>query len=370
MKQQVYTDVNVYDSLVELIEKNEIDNLLLVCDKAFEFLSIKDTINKLNNHCKIHYFDNFTPNPLYESICEGVELYRNNDCTAIMAIGGGSAIDVAKCIKLYAEMNSTVNYLKQEIVENNIPLIAIPTTAGTGSEATRYAVIYYNGDKQSVTHDSCIPQYVYLLPELLYTLPMYQKKATMLDALCHSIESYWSVNSTEESMKFSREALRLILENIDGYLNNTENGNKNMLIAANLAGKAINITQTTAGHAMCYKITSLFGISHGHAAACCLIAIWDHMINNLDKVCDERGKNHVEGVFNSLAECFNCQLPAQAVTTLKQMLTKLELIPDISLNQEQLEILVNSVNETRLKNNPVALNKEDIRDIYIKVFEK
>ena len=112
----------------------------------------------------------------------------------------------------------------------------------------------------------------------LKTLPIYQKKSTMMDALCHSIESYWSVNSTEESNKYSKQAIQTILENKDAYLANKDLGNANMLKAAYLAGKAINITQTTAGHAMSYKLTSLYGIAHGHAVAICISKLWEYML--------------------------------------------------------------------------------------------
>ena len=91
----------------------------------------------------------------------------------------------------------------------------------------------------------------------------------MMDAFCHALESFWSVNSTEESRRYSKEAIELVLENMEEYLLNTTDGNAGMLLAANIVGKAINITQTTARHAMCYKITSLFGCAHGHAAVLC-----------------------------------------------------------------------------------------------------
>ena len=104
-------------------------------------------------------------------------------------------------------------------------------------------------------------------PELLESLPMYQRKATMLDAFCHAAESFWSVNSTEDSQEDAAEAIRLVLKYADSYLANEKDGNAQMLLAANIAGKAINVTQTTAGHAMAYKITTLYGLSHGHAVS-------------------------------------------------------------------------------------------------------
>ena len=114
------------------------DKVLLVCDGSIQFLKINDYFNKKRN---IVRFSDFIPNPLYESVVKGVELFHKEGCDTIVAVGGGSAMDVAKCIKLYSNMNNQDNYLKQKIVPNDIPLIAVPTTAGTGSEATRYAVI-------------------------------------------------------------------------------------------------------------------------------------------------------------------------------------------------------------------------------------
>lgn len=90
-----------------------------------------------------------------------------------------------------------------------------------------------------------------------------------MDAFCHTLESFWSVNSIEESEVYSKKAIELILAHMEGFLSNTEISNAGMLLAANIAGKAINITQTTASHAMCYKITSIFGVAYGHAAILC-----------------------------------------------------------------------------------------------------
>ena len=91
----------------------------------------------------------------------------------------------------------------------------------------------------------------------------------------------------------------MILNNIEGYLNNEKEALNNMLIAANYSGKAINITQTTAPHAMSYKLTSLYEIAHGHAVALCLPPVWEYMIKNSDKCIDPRGEKHLLGVFKS-----------------------------------------------------------------------
>ena len=337
------------------------DKVLLVCDGSIQFLKINDYFNKKRN---IVRFSDFIPNPLYESVVKGVELFHKESCDTIVAVGGGSAMDVAKCIKLYSNMNNQENYLKQKIVPNDIPLIAVPTTAGTGSEATRYAVIYYNGEKQSISDFSCIPSIVLFDTSVLETLPLYQKKATLMDAMCHSIESYWSVNSTDESKKYSKEALSLIMENYKDYLAGDNSKNELMLHASHIAGKAINITQTTAGHAMSYKLTSLFKIAHGHAAALCIKGLWPFMVKHIGNCIDERGEVYLKNVFAEIADAMGCNCVEDAIEKFKHITDELELEIPKDVTDQDYAVLKNSVNPVRLKNNPVALSTEDIDIIY------
>ena len=341
--------------------------VLVVSGERCKKLSIvKDIIGKIQN---VYYFSDFSPNPTYESVVKGVEIFKKNNCNAVLAIGGGSAIDVAKCIKLFSNMKDNENFLMQPFIENSIPLFVVPTTSGTGSEATKFAVIYYKGKKQSVTHESIIPNGVLLEPNVLENVPKYQRKATMLDALCHAIESYWSVNSTEQSRLYSKRALKLIFDNMELYLNNECLGNKNMLSAANIAGKAINISQTTAAHAMCYKITSIYGIAHGHAAAIVLPKIWRYMLCNIDNCIDSRGKDYVKNIFREIAVAMRCDTVEGAIDKIEKMLKDLEMqIPKVK--NSDLDEMVLSINMDRLKNNPIKLEKESIKKIYIKVFEE
>ncbi len=363
MEQKIITAENDYKGLDKWLENKKM--VLLVCDRSMKLL---DKISRKLDEAETEfvYFSDFQPNPLYSSVVRGVKIFRSKCCDSIMAIGGGSAIDVAKCIKLYSNMSGdgvNGNFLIQDIVPNDISFLAMPTTAGTGSEATRYAVLYYDGKKQSITSESCIPETVLLDPCALKTLPIYQKKATMCDALCHAIESFWSINSTEESREFSRTAIVSIMENMHRYLNNTNIGNSNMLMAAHNAGKAINITQTTAGHAMCYKITSIFGCAHGHAAILCDKVLYPWMIKNTDKCIDPRGERYLKGVLDDIAEAMGCTSADSGAEKLEMIFNELELeVP--CATEKQYEELRTSVNIVRLKNHPVFLNNKNIDALY------
>lgn len=338
---------------------------MLVCDASFPFLPIKDMFTPAA------VFDQFTPNPLYEQVCKGVKVFNASGCDAIVAVGGGSTIDVAKCIKLYCKMDPAKNYLQQECRDSGVPLIAVPTTAGTGSESTRYAVIYYEGKKQSITHESIVPNYAILEPQLLKSLPLYQKKCTMLDAMCQAIESWWSVNSTEESMRLSAMALQTIVDNYDAYLseNNAEAAWK-IMQGANLAGQAINITQTTAPHAFSYKITSLYGLPHGHAVAVCMPEIWHYMLHHPEKCIDSRGIMHLDDVMEYIACAMRCENALDALIHFRALLLKLGIDrPHSDARSVDIEILTHSVNPIRLKNNPVFLDEETIRWMYNRIIE-
>ena len=369
MEQRIITPGLNYQGLDEWIKETDCRRIFLVCDSSInfqkDFCAHLEVIGKQPD-LELIWFQNFQPNPLYENVREAVKLFRESKCDSIIAVGGGSALDVAKCIKLYANLSGngeSGEWLTAEYVPNDIPFLAMPTTAGTGSEATRYAVIYYDGKKQSVTSESFIPGAILMDPNTLITLPPYQKKATMCDALCHAIESYWSVNSTEESKEYSKLAIRGVMENMDGYLNNTEEGRAGMLRAANIAGKAINITQTTAGHAMCYKITSLFRAAHGHAAILCDRVLFSWMVKNTDKCIDPRGEEYLKKTLNEIGLAMGCNDAQAGADKLAELFEMLQFdVPEAT--GEQYEELKTSVNPVRLKNHPIQLTVDTINALY------
>lgn len=345
--------------------------VFVVSDSSFPFLNIKGDIENMGVPHVM--FSDFTPNPLYEQVCNGIDLFQITKCDSILAVGGGSAIDVAKCIKLAVlakEGNAAIipPLVSQRLLidGSQIPFIAIPTTAGTGSESTHNAVMYYEGAKQTVTNDGVLPDYAILEPSVLKTLPLYQKKCTMMDALCQGIESWWSVNSTEESYEYSRKTIELIMANWRKYIfDNNDEAAAQIMLAANYGGRAINITQTTAAHAMSYKITSMYQLPHGHAVAVCLPEIWEYMIVNMEKCIDSRGQDYLANIFMEISKAMGCLSPEQVITIFRQMLSDMEINNPVATNRvEELNILSHSVNPVRMKNNPVKLDTETIYKLY------
>ena len=367
--------INGLAQLPEILKEMGCNKLFLVIDSSYPFLNIKDAIEALPVAEKVKFSD-FTPNPLYEQVCNGIELLKTSHCDTILAVGGGSAIDVAKCIKLAVlaeEGNAAIipPLVSQRlpIDGSKIPFIAIPTTAGTGSESTHNAVMYYEGAKQTVTNDGVLPDYAVLEPTVLKTLPLYQKKCTMMDALCQGIESWWSINSTDESKVYSKNTVELIMAHWRKYIfENDDEAAAQIMLAANYGGRAINITQTTAPHAMSYKITSLYKLPHGHAVAVCLPEVWTYMLEHPEERIDKRGSEYLVSVFDEIAHSMGVGTPVGAIALFREMMKAMELGNPVSENREaDLEVLASSVNPVRLKNNPIALQPVVTRDLYNKI---
>lgn len=369
MTQTIIFEKDGYKKIENLMREYGCRKFLLVCGNSFKKSYVMDFFERMGIPFTV--FSGFSPNPDYEEVCEGVTLFNREKCDVIVAAGGGSAIDVAKCIKLFCKMDSDRCFLDQEFSDTKIPLIAIPTTAGTGSESTRFSVIYKDGEKQSVHHESIVPNAAILESDFLRTLPDYQKKCTLMDAFCQAIESWWSVHSTEESIGYAKEAVRLIVKNGDEYiLGDSEKVLEDIMLASNLAGRAINITATTAPHAMCYKITTVYDFAHGHSVALCLPRVLEFMIENLNNCVDARGKEYLLAVLEDISSALGVDSPKAMVTYWDDLLEKYGLNSPVSSNKTaEIEILSKAVNLERLKNNPVELTDYALRDMYGRILK-
>ena len=183
----------------------------------------------------------------------------------------------------------------------------------------------------------------------------------MLDAFCHAAESMWSIKATEASRLLAERALKIWMHSWRGYLDNRREDNAAMLRASNLAGQAINITQTTAAHAMSYKLTSLFGIAHGHAAACCLLPVWRYLIENAWRL--EVSADTREGLERlTLCLCADCQ--QDAWDWFARLMEHLQMLDLPKCSEDELQMLTKSVNLLRLKNYPMLLDEKTLKRMY------
>lgn len=309
-------------------------------------------------------FSGYAPNPTYEQVLAGIEAYRAEGCDGLVSIGGGSATDVAKCIRLWAPLvgdGSNPHYAElPEQPVATVPHVAIPTTAGTGSESTHFAVVYVDGSKVSIAQETALPSAVILCPDLLAGLPDYQRKATFLDALCQAIESHWSARSSEESRSYSARAIPLLMENVDAYLAGDAQAATHVMRAANLAGKAINLTTTTAPHAMSYKLTSRYGIAHGHAVALCMAPCWQLLLARATAETQAR-LSEIDALVTGVK---GADL-GSGCTRFAALFESFALGSVAVENEAAYDELASSVNAQRLGNFPLALTHGELRELYV-----
>ena len=245
-------------TLTKIIECESATNILLISGKqSFKTSGLEAKLKILLNNKNLTFVNDFEINPKYEEIVLIGGKLKNQEIDLIIAAGGGSVIDFAKCINLYLSSwtsDGSDGIINRELLPIKLfPLVAIPTTAGTGSEATHFAVVYIKGVKVSVAHESLTPKYAIIDPSLTYGSPPYVSACCAFDALCQAIESFWSIGSTPESQKYAREAIILIKNSMlkATNLDCIESRGK-LSKGAYLAGKAINISTTSAPHALSY----------------------------------------------------------------------------------------------------------------------
>lgn len=358
-EQPILSEEGSVERIPELLAEVRATKPMVVGGRSFQGSPVQRVLDESGTDYVL--YSGYSPNPKLPEVLAGLELFRAEGCDAIIAVGGGSPMDVAKCIKLLASADTDEFPAFGAPIVRNVPQIFLPTTAGTGSESTHFAVVYIEGEKNSIAHDSTLPDYVILEPELLRSLPDYHKKASILDALAQCVESIWAKGATEQSRGYARRGLELILENLFAYFHKGTGFDpevtRRMQLAANYSGRAINLTKTTAAHAMSYGLTSHYGLAHGHAAALSLRGVWSYY-----KAVSEEGGPEVEPLreaLRELNEIFGVSSTRRALGKLDAILDTLQLDDVIDVDE-----LVGGVNAERLGNSPVPMTPEDLRRAY------
>lgn len=363
--QEEYTGVHSIENLREIFIKQNAARVFLVTGKkSFGLSGAEIFFKKLSAEFEFVQYNDFSENPKYEELEKGINLYRDSDCDVIAAAGGGSVIDTAKLINvLSAQDKEPAEYITGgEIISNKGKhFSAIPTTSGAGSEATHFAVVYKGREKFSLAHEFILPDAVIIDPVLTFSLSPRHTALSGIDAFSQSVESYWSVNSTDVSKNFAEEAIKLISGNLQKAVNNPDPECRvKMSTAANLAGKAINITKTTAPHAVSYSMTSHYGVPHGQAVSFTLgdFLVYNYNVNE-DDINDKRGVSFVKKTFEELIKLIGCKSVYEGREKIKQLMKEINLKTNLKeygiSSEEDIRFIADNVNTERLGNNPRSL---------------
>ncbi|MDR1952204.1 MAG: phosphonoacetaldehyde reductase [Elusimicrobiota bacterium] len=317
--------------------------LIFTGKKVFE--NFRGIIIPLLESYDIDYYSDFSTNPTDTDLQKALNKLKK-DYQAIIAIGGGSVIDFAKLF----------NFNRGK----HLFLTAVPTTAGSGSEATKFAVYWVKGKKQSVEDESILPNYAIVDSQFLTSCPKYLKACSSFDAFAQAVESFWSIRSTDESRRYAKKSIYLCKENIVDFVNsNDKKSMENMSLASFLAGKAINISKTTAAHALSYVFTIRFNIPHGHAVALSFSKLFAANTNiPIGALNDKRGLDYVNEISKELKDILS-----------KEYFDKLFEKINLETRLKKLGInntaeLVKEVNLERMANNPRIFTQKELEDLF------
>lgn len=264
------------DELVKILKDNNVKSVLLVTDKGLTNLGLYNSLvdTARENGIKVSIYDGTVANPTTKNVDEAVKIYKDNACSAIIAFGGGSPMDCAKATGArIARPKKSLGKMKGILkVNKKLPLlIAVPTTAGTGSETTLAAVITDSETrhKYAINDFPLIPRYAMLDANLTVGLPKFVTATTGMDALTHAIEAYIGRSTTKDTRKNSLEAVKLIFDNLYTVYEDGKDltARENMLQAAFLAGLAFTKSYVGYVHAIAHSLGGKYNVAHGLANA-------------------------------------------------------------------------------------------------------
>ena len=369
MSQIVEFGEDAIENLEIFLNEKKPKSIFLVTGKnSYSKCGAKRKLKPILENYNYTHFSDFEENPKIEDVEKGVDIFNNNNCDFIIAVGGGSAIDIAKLINFFNKKSKPfTDFFKSNLnKQDKYSLVVLPTTAGSGSEATHFAVVYVKNVKFSIADYNLLPERVLIDPSFLKSQSRNQIILSGLDAFCQGIESFWCVNSNEESLIYSTKAITYSWNNLIKAVKG-EAVFEDLAKASYFAGKAINITKTTGPHALSYGFTTKFGIPHGHAVSLFLpFFISFHKSTTKENCNDVRGFNFVRSQMNKISEllCVDYdKLEFEIINFFK--LLDLEInFQKLAISNQDFKLTVATVNKERLKNNPRILCKKDLNDLY------
>ncbi len=359
----------------EEVKKLDLTRGLVVTDEVLSKLGKLEGVKKALTESKIQFsiYDKISSEPTVDFVKEGLEAFRDNQCEFLLAVGGGSAIDTAKAISVIATNKGSIEDYKglSNIPQKGAPLIAVPTTAGTGSEVTAVTIITDTKTdvKMLLISPFLIPRVAIVDPLLTLSCPRGLTAAVGIDALTHAIEAYVSVKAQPMTDIFCLSAIELISGNLRQAWangNNVEAREKTMLGALQ-AGIAFSNSSVALVHGMSRPIGAYFHVPHGVSNAALLGVVTEFsLIGNpvrYGHVAKAMGEN-IEG----LTDLEAAQLAAKSVKTLIKDV-KIPSLTELGVEKKRLDELAPKMAEAAIDsgspgNNPRQATKEEIVELY------
>ena len=366
---KLVTGQTALEYLQQAVSQFNIKKPLIVSDQG---VVKSGTIQHVLDLLTVEYsiYDSVKPEPELEQVQDCIDFYHLHQSDAVIAVGGGSALDIAKCVAALAEQTGDIrDYVGNEKIKNRaIPLIVVPTTSGTGSEVTNIAILSDNANqmKKGIVSDALLPDIAIVSPLMSVSCPASVTAASGVDALVHAIEAYISVNHSEITDALALPAIELIVQYLpQAYVHpNNLIAREKMATASLMAGLAFGNAGVGAVHALAYPLGGKYKMPHGVSNALMLpfVLKWNVL------GCAER-LSHIATLLK-LAVTENHTANAETLVEFLHQFCKQLNIPSglrsFGIAQEDIPALAAEAIkvERLLKNNPRQLSLQDIEAIY------
>jgi alcohol dehydrogenase len=348
--------------------------VLLVCGRrSFEASGAARILPALEEVAAVERWSDFAPNTDAADLARGLEVLGAFRPDLVLAVGGGSAMDMAKLLCAYADRDGgdveTSIRAGGRIDARDLGLVLVPTTSGSGAETTHFAVVYTGHEKHSIAGDGMRPDRIVLDPVLTLSGSAYQRATSGIDAVCQAIESLWATGATDTSRDDARAALDHLLDAIVGFVQDPdEDSARAMSLGSHLAGRAIDVSKTTAAHALSYGITKRHGVSHGHAVALTLGPFVEaHAEAGPEDLQDGVEPDAHRAVMDEVVSRLGASSGAGAASAFTDLLWRLDLEPALTahgaIDDAERGALAEAVNTERLGNNPVRFDTDGLVEI-------
>jgi alcohol dehydrogenase class IV len=350
--------------------------VLLVCGRAsFEASGAAAILPALRRSARLVRWSEFAPNPDATDLLAGLRVAHRLRPDLVLGVGGGSAMDMAKLLCGFDGLTDLPRLRRairagRPVTARRPGLVLVPTTSGSGSEATHFAVVYIGEQKFSVAGPALRPDAVVLDPSLSRSGSAYQRATSGIDAVCQAVESLWAVGATDASRRWARWALSLLLPAIEQYVAApTPESARAMAIGSHLAGRAIDISKTTAAHALSYPITTRYGVAHGHAVALTLGGFIEaHGAADPARLRPPVLPADLAIALDTVVTAFGAADPADAGRRFVALARRLGLsmrAAELGIDVDGLRSVAAGVNAVRLGNNPVAYSEDELATLLV-----
>lgn len=353
---------NKLNDLYSILKDNDLHNGMLVCDPFFIRSGLANKIMHYSKGLITDIFFDISSNPTVSNVDNCAEIIRSKDIKFLAALGGGSSLDCAKAAaSVCMTSHSIVQYHSSNrvLTKNHLPLIAIPTTSGTGSEVSKRSVLTdpLRGIKSPISSENFYPTIAIVDPVLTLSLPQKVTVSTGFDALAHAIEAYTSRFHKDVSDQYAIKSAKLIFENLIKVYEDGSNleAREKMSEASVLAGFATDMAGATASHACSYPLTYLYNLRHGEA---CAFTMDSFIRINAEA---EEGRLHFFAKEIGFEDAYSM---ADRIQQMKKQMGMKSTLKEAGIDLNDIENLAILSMQPDMINNPIVITIEMLIDMY------